>query len=92
MAIAVVGMLDEREEALGLIRDRIRQRGHETCLIDISVGSGAIVPTLEPDVTPGELAAWAEKSAGMTAAGGHAATSVMTEGLKAKISGPVRGR
>ncbi len=37
-------------------------------------------------MTPGELAAWAEKSAGMTAAGGHAATSVMTEGLKAKIS------
>ena len=86
MAIAVVGMLDEREEALRLIRDRIRQRGHETCLIDISVGSGAIVPTLQADVTPGELAAWAEKSAGMTAAGGHAATSVMTEGLKAKIS------
>ena len=86
MAIAVVGMLDEREEALGLIRDRIRQRGHEACLIDISVGSGAIVPTLQADVTPGELAAWAEKSAGITAAGGHAATSVMTEGLKAKIS------
>ena len=86
MAIAVVGMLDEREEALRLIRDRIRQRGHEACLIDISVGSGAIVPTLQADVTPGELAAWAEKSTGITAAGGRASTSVMTEGLKAKIS------
>ena len=86
MAIAVVGMLDEREEALGLIRDRIRQRGHEACLIDISVGTGAIVPTLVPDVSHLELAAWAERCAGMTAQGGHAATSIMTEGLKAKVS------
>ncbi len=64
MAIVIVGMLDEREEALRLIRDRIRQRGHETFLIDISVGSGAIVPTLEADVTPVELADLAEGSAG----------------------------
>lgn len=86
MAIAIVGMLDEREEALGVIRDRIRRRGHETCLMDISVGSGAIVPTLEADVDNRKLAEWAERSAGMTVAGGHSATSVMTEGLRAKVA------
>ena len=85
MAIVIVGMLDEREEALRLIRDRIRQRGHETCLIDISVGSGAIVPTLEAEVTPGELADLAEGSAGLAVARGDPATAVATEGLKAKI-------
>jgi uncharacterized protein (UPF0261 family) len=85
MAIVIVGMLDEREEALRLIRDRIRQRGHETLLIDISVGSGAIVPTLEADVTPEELADLAERCAGLAVARGDPATGVATEGLKAKI-------
>jgi uncharacterized protein (UPF0261 family) len=86
MAIVIVGMLDEREEALGLIRDRIRQRGHETCLVDISVGSGAIVPTLEADVTPQELAELAEKSAGVSLSRGDPATVVVTEGLKAMVA------
>jgi uncharacterized protein (UPF0261 family) len=86
MAIVIVGMLDEREEALGLIRDRIRQRGHETCLVDISVGSGAIVPALEADVTPRELAGLAEKSAGVSLSRGDPATTVATEGLKAMVA------
>jgi uncharacterized protein (UPF0261 family) len=86
MAIAVVGMFDEREEALRVIRDRIRQRGHDTCLIDISVGTGAVIPAMEADVSTRELAEGAERAAGMTVAGGHAATSIMTEGLKAKIA------
>lgn len=85
MAIVIVGMLDEREEALRLIRDRIRQRGHETCLIDISVGSGAIVPTLAADVTARELAELAERGAGVSLARGDPATAVATEGLRAKI-------
>ena len=87
MAIAVVGMLDEREEALRIIQERIEQRGHRTCLIDISVGTGAIVPTLEADVTCRELAELAEKprSTGLSVGQGNAPTSVMAEGLKAKI-------
>jgi uncharacterized protein (UPF0261 family) len=85
MAIVIVGMLDEREEALRLIRDRIRQRGHETCLIDISVGSGAIVPTLECEVTPGQLSHLAEGSAGLAVVRGVPATAVATAGLKAKV-------
>jgi uncharacterized protein (UPF0261 family) len=85
MAIAIVGMLDEREEALRVIRDRIEQRGHETCLIDISVGTGGIVPTLEPNVSRQELARSAEASVGLTLERGDAPTSIMAEGLKAKI-------
>jgi uncharacterized protein (UPF0261 family) len=85
MAIAIVGMLDEREEALRLIQERIEQRGHRTCLIDISVGAGAIVPTLQADVTCRELAGLAESHAGLSVGRGDAPTSVMAEGLKAKI-------
>jgi uncharacterized protein (UPF0261 family) len=85
MAIVIVGMLDEREPALRLIRDRIRQRGHETCLVDISVGSGAIVPCLDADVTPGELAALAEGGAAVSVTRGDSATAVATEGLRAKV-------
>ncbi|MBN1631610.1 MAG: Tm-1-like ATP-binding domain-containing protein, partial [Thermoleophilia bacterium] len=85
MTIVIVGMLDEREEALSLIRDRIKERGHKTCLIDVSVGSGAIVPALKPDVTAGELAGLAESSAGLATARGDAATAVATEGLKARV-------
>ncbi len=85
MAIVIVGMLDEREEALRLIRDRIRQRGHETCLIDISIGSGAIVPALERDVTPAQLSDLAEGSAGLALSRGDAENTVVTEGLKAKV-------
>ncbi|MBN1630577.1 MAG: Tm-1-like ATP-binding domain-containing protein [Thermoleophilia bacterium] len=85
MTIVIVGMLDEREEALSLIGDRIRERGLEPCLIDISVGSGAIVPTLTPDVTVGELADLAERSTGLAVARGDAATAVVTEGLRAKV-------
>ena len=85
MAIAVIGMLDEREEALRVIVDRIRRRGHEACLIDISVGAGAIVPTLEADVSGEDLAVLAEESSGVTLSRGDSAASIMTEGLKTKI-------
>jgi uncharacterized protein (UPF0261 family) len=86
MAIVVVGMLDEREEALRLIRDRVEQRGHVPCLIDIGVGTGGIVPTLEADVGRRELAELAEERAGLAIARGDAPTAVVTAGLKAKIT------
>jgi hypothetical protein len=47
---------------------RIRLRAHDTCLVDISVGSRAIVPTLEADVTPGQLALLAESIEGVALA------------------------
>ncbi len=51
MAIAIVGMLDEREAGLGVIKDHIEKRGHKTLLIDISIGTGAISSALKADVT-----------------------------------------
>ena len=56
MAIAVIGMLDEREEALRLITDRIRKRGQQPVLIDISIGTGAITSSLTPKITSEEIA------------------------------------
>jgi uncharacterized protein (UPF0261 family) len=85
MGIVIVGMLDEREEALGVIRNCIEQRGHKTCLIDISVGTGAIVPTLKPDVSCLELTRLAEEDAGAAFAQERELTSVVAHGLKAKI-------
>lgn len=55
MAIAVVGMIDEREEALGLIKERIEQNGQKAMLIDISIGTGAITPSLSADIDCSEL-------------------------------------
>ncbi len=87
MCIAIVGMLDEREPALKLIKERIEQRGHKTCLIDISVGTGAIVPALKADVDCRQLIELAEKSVVAPAGKKSSATSIMAEGLRIKTSG-----
>ncbi len=80
MPIVIVGMLDEREEALCMIREKILQRGHNALLIDISVGNGAIVPSIKADVSCIQLAALAENKTTDTKR-----TSVIAEGLKIKI-------
>ncbi len=96
MSIVVVGMLDEREEAMRIIRDQIERRGHTTLLIDITVGTGAIQPVLRPDVTGRELLELAAKD-GETAGGDHGRTAAaMAEGLKIKVrelhrSGELKG-
>jgi uncharacterized protein (UPF0261 family) len=85
MAIVIVGMLDEREEGLRLLKDRIEARGHKTLLIDISIGTGAIESSLKADITCDELA----RSGGTTidevremlAKERDKATSAMAEGL-----------
>jgi len=56
MSIVIVGMLDEREEALQIIKDQIETRGHRATLIDISIGTGAIISSSKPDVTGDEIA------------------------------------
>ncbi len=90
MPIAIVGMLDEREEALSLIKSRIEQRGHKTMLMDISIGTGAIVPSLKPDVGCGELAALGDGPAagvaGMLMDQRDKAISIMAKGLTKKLS------
>lgn len=56
MAIAVCGMLDEREDGLLLIKEKIEARGHRTVVIDFSIGTGGIQPSLKADITCEELA------------------------------------
>lgn len=89
MAIAVVGMLDEREEALGLIKERIEQRGHKALLIDVSIGTGAINPSLKADISYSELS---ELGGGPSTGVAEylpdrrtEAMAIMTNGLKAKV-------
>jgi uncharacterized protein (UPF0261 family) len=90
MSIAVVGMLDEREEALRTIKDRIEQRGHQALLIDISIGTGAIVSSLKADVSCRELVELAggppEGVEGMLMSQREKAISIMAKGLMKTIS------
>lgn len=90
MSIVIVGMLDEREEALRIIKERIERRGHKTVLIDISIGTGAIVPTLKADVGCDEVIKLAggtiEEIKKMFAKEREKATSIIAEGLTKKVS------
>ena len=89
MAIAVVGMIDEREEALSLIKERIEQHGHKALLIDISIGTGAIVPSFKADIECGELSELgggpSEGVAGYLPDRRREAISIMAKGLKEKV-------
>lgn len=90
MSIVIVGMLDEREEALKIIKEQIEKRGHETHLIDISIGTGAIVSSLRADVTREEIAklggGTVEQIKGMLAKEREKATSMVAEGLSKKVT------
>ena len=90
MSIVIVGMLDEREEALKIIKEQIAKRGHETLLIDISIGTGAIVSSLKADVTCEEIARLGggtiEQIKGMLAKEREKATSMVAEGLSKKVT------
>jgi uncharacterized protein (UPF0261 family) len=86
MGIAIIGMLDEREEGLQLLKDRIEARGHKTTLLDISIGTGAIDPSLTADISCDELAraggSTIEEIKGLLAKERNKVTSVMAEGLR----------
>ena len=85
MAIAVIGMLDEREEGLSLIKGCIEERGHKIILIDITIGTGAIEPELQPEITSEEVAqaggSTKEQIREMLAKDREKANSAMVEGL-----------
>jgi uncharacterized protein (UPF0261 family) len=89
MTIAIVGMLDEREAGLTLIKDQIEKRGHKALLIDISMGTGAIDSGLKADVTCDEVAlaggAPIESVREMLAKERDKATSTVAEGLGRKL-------
>jgi len=89
MAIALVGMLDEREEGLRLILEHMKKRGHQPILMDISIGTGAIVSSLRPDVSSEDIAKAGGTSIdqvrAMLAKEREKATSAMAEGLGKKL-------
>lgn len=89
MAVVIVGMLDEREHALKLIKEQIEKRKHRTILIDVSIGTGAIIPSLKADVTGIEIAKLAgrtiEEIKGMPIQCRGTVTSLMAEGLSKKV-------
>ncbi len=100
MAIAVVGMLDEREEGLGLIRDTIVKKGHKAVLIDISMGTGAIKYSLKPDIGIEDLikneGMTPEVIKGMLVKERKMVTSIISDGLGEKLlelndSGTLKG-
>jgi uncharacterized protein (UPF0261 family) len=90
MSIAIIGMLDEREQALRIIKEQIERRGHKTILIDVSIGTGAIVSSLKADVTCEEIAKLGggtiEQIKGMLAKEREKATSIVAEGLSKKVT------
>ena len=89
MTIAIVGMLDEREAGLTLIKDHIEQKGHKTLLIDISIGTGAIDSALKADITCAQVAlaggTTIEAVRKMLAKERDKATSTVAEGLGKKL-------
>jgi uncharacterized protein (UPF0261 family) len=89
MAIVIVGMLDEREEGLRILKGCIEGRGHKTILIDISIGTGAITSSLKADITCEELAqaggTTIDKIKDMLAKKRDKAISTMAEGLGKKL-------
>ena len=89
MTVAIVGMLDEREAGLTLIKGHIEQRGQKTVLIDISMGTGAIDSALKADITCDEVAlaggAPIEGVREMLAKERDKATLTMAEGLGKRL-------
>lgn len=89
MTIAIIGMLDEREEALRLLKEQIEQRGHKAILIDVSIGTGGIKPSLKAEVTCEEVAqaggTTINKIREMVAKERERATSIMADGLAKKV-------
>ncbi len=89
MPVVIVGMLDEREGVLAVIKRQIEKRGHKTLLMDISVGTGGIVPTLKADVVCQEIldlvGGTVEEVKGMLATERDKAISVMAQGITKKL-------
>jgi uncharacterized protein (UPF0261 family) len=90
MPIIIVGMLDEREPALKIIKEQIERRSHKAILIDISIGTGAIASSLKADVTCEEIVRMGggtiEQVKGMLAREREKATAMVAEGLSKKIT------
>jgi uncharacterized protein (UPF0261 family) len=90
VAIAVCGMMDERDTGLKLIKDHIQGRGHQALVLDFSIGTGAIVPSFAADITCDDLSAAGGMSREQVRAGftkhRDQVTGAMAQGLAVKLS------
>ena len=88
MQILVIGMLDEREESLSILKEKIEGRGHKAIIADVSIGTGAIAPALKANIAPAEIAAAGgstiETIRGMLAKERDKAIAMMAEGMAKK--------
>ena len=89
MTVVIIGMLDEREGALKIIKDEIERRGHKTILIDISIGTGGIASSVKADVSCDEILQLAggtiEEVKGVLVTDRDKATAILAEGLTKKL-------
>lgn len=89
MSIAIIGMLDEREPAIHLLKEQIEKRGHKAIVIDVSIGTGGITPSLKAQVTDDDVAqsggSTAKEVRGMLLKERDKATSIMANGLIKKV-------
>ncbi len=81
--IVIVGTSDTKGEQLGLLKDKIRVRGHTPILMDISMGGRA---TLDAEIPPHEIARLVGKEIDeiLTSADRRACTDIMTQGAQNK--------
>ena len=90
MAIAVCGMMDERDIGLKLIKDHIETRGYQAIVIDFSIGTGAIAPSFAADITCDDLSLAGGMTREQVRAGftkqRDTVTSAMAKGLEVKLS------
>jgi uncharacterized protein (UPF0261 family) len=92
MAVVIIGMVDEREAALKIIKHQIEKKGHRTILIDIGTGAGGVVSSLKADVCLKEILRLAgevtvEEVKSMLATDREKGTALIAEGLKKTLLG-----
>jgi len=90
MAIILIGMLDEREPALRFAKKEIMACGHDAILIDISIGNGAILPTVQANMDNRRIAAAGgaslEEFHTLLNTNRERVTTIMAEGLTKELS------
>jgi uncharacterized protein (UPF0261 family) len=83
--IVILGTLDTKSEHLFLLKERIRQRGHQALILDMSIGS---IPAVEGDIPATEIARIAGHDLTEMIAGRNRSfsTDIMITGARQKVA------
>jgi uncharacterized protein (UPF0261 family) len=83
-------MLDERDVGLRLLKEQIESRGHHALVIDFSIGTGGVQPSMAADITCDEIARAGGTTRERIRAGlsteRDAITAAMSRGLAATLT------